>query len=432
MKRTYQISKQQAVKRFEKLVRENNPMIQLVFPLVEMMELISSGLMAVFTKVGRQFLEEVMHEEVRQLIAGRNHLDSGGEISRWGTAPGYCVVNGQKVALDRPRIRNRKNREIPLGSYEILQRASLMEKTVWERMMLGLSTRRYSEIVGEFVAAYGIKKSTVDAHFIEFSRRKMQELLQRSLGDYRLSVIFIDGTWFRDQNLLVAMGLTSDGYKIVLGVRQISSENATVVKELLSDLQERGVDFSVPRLYVLDGGKGLTAGVKQFAGPAAVIQRCQIHKIRNVRAHLSEEYGQSVKSTMEAAYCSTEYGEAKRILDRLQRELMQRNPSAARSLAEGMEETLTMHKLRVGSTLRQSLGNTNIIESAFSMVEQVCRNVKRWRGGDQYLRWVGSALLFAESRFNRVHGYRHIPLLVKEVELNTLRKVVPVAKSSVA
>lgn len=432
MKKPYQINKQKALRKFGDLVKENHPAVQLVFPLVQMIDLIRSGLAAVITEIGRRFLEEVMQEEVRQVVGARSRQQDDRVLSRWGTAPGYCVVNGQKVPLNRPRVRNRKNQEVPLGSYEMFQRASLMEETVWERMMRGLSTRKYSEIVQEFMEAYGIEKSTVDAHFIEFSRRKLQELTQRKLAEFRLVAMFIDGTCFRDQNLLVAIGLTCEGYKIVLGLRQISTENATVVKELLTDLRERGVDFAVPRLYVLDGSKGLTAAVKQFAGPASVIQRCQIHKIRNVRSHLSDDYGPSVKSTMEAAYSCTEYGEAKNILDRLHRELMHRNPSAARSLEEGMVETLTMHKLRVGATLRNSLASTNIIESAFSIVEQICRNVKRWRGGDQYLRWVGSALLFAESRFNRVHGYKQIPVLVKEIELMTLKKVIPAGKAAVA
>jgi putative transposase len=432
MNKTYQISKAAAVKRFQQLVAERNPAVQLVFPLAEMLQLLRTGLGQLVIELGRQFLQEVMKSEAVQIAGPAGQRQRDREMNRWGTAKGFCVVNGQKVPLTRPRLRRRKGPEIALGSYEMIQRASLMGETVWQRMMHGLSTRSYSEIVGEFTDSYGIEKSTVDEHFIEFSRQKLDQLLQRRLDSFRLCAVFLDGTCYRDQNLLVALGLTCEGYKVTLGLRQVSAQNATVVRELLRDLQDRGVDFSVPRLYVLDGSKGLTAGVRQFAGRAALIQRCQVHKIRNVTAHLSDEYRPSVKSTLHAAYSSIEYSEARRVLDRLHRELMNRNPSAGRSLAEGLEETLVVHRLRVGTVLRETLGSTNPIESAFSVVEQVCRNVKRWQGGDQYLRWVGSALLYAESRFNRIRGYRQIPHVAKEIELAILKVETPAIRAGVA
>ncbi len=429
MKKPYQINRQTAIKRFEKLAKEKNPVVQLIFPLAEMLGYIRTNLSELMIEVGRRFLEEMMEREVDHLAGPRGQQQPQRKVSRWGVAKGYCVVNGQKVPLTRPRIRNQKRSEQPLGSYQIVQRASLTGEAVWQKMMRGLSTRNYSEIVREFTDAYSLEKSTVDEHFIECSRQKMDELLQRPLGDCRLCAIYLDGTWYRAQNLLVATGLTCEGYKVTLGVRQISTENAVVAKELLTDLAARGVDFAIPRLYVLDGGKGLASAVRAVAGPAGLMQRCQVHKIRNVVSHLSEDYRPSVKSTMNAAYTSVEYTEAKRILDRLHRELMHRNPSAARSLEEGLEETLTVHRLRVGSILRETVASTNPIESAFAIVENICRNVKRWRGGDQYLRWVASGLLHAEKRFNRVRGYRQIPILMKEVELAILKVAVPAIRA---
>lgn len=217
----------------------------------------------------------------------------------------------------------------------------------------------------------------------------------------------------------------------MLGLRQGATENTTVVKQLLDDLADRGVDFEVPRLYVLDGGKALFAGVRRTAAKAAVLQRCQVHKIRNVIDHLPEEHHGHVRQKLHSAYGMREYADARRALDLLLRELMDLNPSAARSLQEGMEETLTVHRLRVPPMLRTSLSSTNVIESTFSVVETVCRNVKHWQGGDQYLRWVGSGLLYAESRWNRVHGYRELPLLVKELELAVLQGV-PLRHATVA
>jgi putative transposase len=341
------------------------------------------------------------------------------------------VVSGQKVRLDRPRVRDRLHKEVPLGSYELMQRASLMEESVWQKMMHGLTTRRYSQIIEELEQAYGVKKSTISEHFIEASRQRLDKLLARRFNDHAFCAMLIDGTPFGDQQLITVLGVTLHGQKMVLGLRQGATENGAVVKQLLSDLGDRGVDFEVPRLYILDGGKALFAGVRQAAGKAAIVQRCQVHKIRNVIGHLPEEHHGHVRQKLHSAYGMREYADARRSLDFLLRELMDLNPSAARSLEEGLEETLAIHRLRVPPMLRSSFTSTNLIESAFSVVETVCRNVKRWQGGDQHLRWVGSGLLYAESRWNRVHGYREIPVLVKELELAVL-KGIPLRHATVA
>ncbi|RPJ50858.1 MAG: hypothetical protein EHJ95_06340 [Methanobacteriota archaeon] len=234
----------------------------------------------------------------------------------------------------------------------------------------------------------------------------------------------IDGTPFKDRQMIVALGIGCDGRKTVLGLREGATENATVVGEMLSDLLERGLDFSTPRLYVLDGGKALHAAVRRHAGEAAFIQRCQVHKKRNVLDHLPEEHKAGVRRQLQNAYAMREYEPARRALGQLHRELMDLNPSAARSLEEGMEETLTVHKLGVPDQLRRTLACTNVIESAFSIVETVCRNVKRWRDGDQIERWVGSGLLVAERQFRKVIGYRQIPMLLSSMANAVSKKAI--------
>ena len=241
----------------------------------------------------------------------------------------------------------------------------------------------------------------------------------------------LDGTYFQKQQLIVALGLNLQGRKMVLGLRQGVTENATVVRQLLEDLQERGLDFSVPRLSVLDGGKALSAALRKLAGPCAQIQRCQVHKIRNVIEHLSEDHQSAVRAKLSSAYQMREYVDAKRALDSLLHQLMHLNPSAARSLEEGLNDKLTVHRLRVPHKLREKLASTNIIESAFSIVETVCRHVKRWHDGDQRLRWVASGLLWAESRWNRIHNFSELPILVKELELAVV-KTIPRRHASVA
>jgi len=272
-----------------------------------------------------------------------------------------------------------------------------------------------------------VEKSAVSENFIEASREKLRELMERPLGDLNLCAVLIDGTPFRDRQLIVALGIGQDGRKTVLGLREGATENATVVSELLADLASRGLDFTVPRLYVLDGSKALAAAVRRHAGEAAFIQRCQVHKRRNVIDHLPEEHKPAVKKKLQNAYAMTEYADARRALERLHRELMELNPSAARSLEEGMEETLTVHRLRVPPKLRRTLASTNVIESAFSIVETVCRNVKRWRAGDHVERWVGSGLVVAERQFHKIRGYREIPSLLTSLANAAAKKAVAAA-----
>lgn len=431
MKKRYQIDKQRAVQRLREHARVSEQPIQLVLPVPEVLGLIQQGLKHVAVSVFSKLAEEMMRWEVTSLVGPKNHLNSEREYFRWGNQPGYCVVGGQKVPLERPRVRDVRQREVALGSYEMLQSASLMDDAVWNKIMHGLTMRGYRDVVRELEQAYGIEKSTVSDHFIEASRQRLDLLIGRPLKQHAFCAMMIDATCFEDQRLVVAIGLTLQGHKVVLGLHQGATENATVVKHLLGDIANRGVDFEVPRLYVLDGGKALAAAVRKLAGPCAVIQRCQVHKIRNVVDHLTEQYQSHVRSKLRNAYSTVDHADAERALNALLRELMDLNPSAARSLEEGMPETITMHRLRLPYALRRSLSSTNLIESAFSTVEKVCRNVKRWHGGDQYLRWVASGLLWAESRWNRIHGYRQIPILVKELELAVL-KGIPVRHASVA
>ncbi len=379
MKKPYQIEAQRAVKQFEAMAADGNPAVQMILPLAEMVGWLRKGAGELIRQAGLLLMELVMQEEVRELAGERSQRQPERTASRWGNERGYCVVMGQKVPIQRPRVRTIEDKEVRLGSYEMFHRGEPLTETVWEKLMLGLSTRKYGQAVREFTEAYGLEKSAVSEHFIEASRAKLKEMMERRL-------------------------------------------DTTVVGELLGDLLERGLDFSQPRLYVLDGGKALTAAVKKHAGESAAIQRCQVHKRRNVLDHLTEEQKPGVAKKLNAAYALEDYAAAKQALNVLHRELMDLNPSAARSLGEGMEETLTVHRLHLPMQLRRTMASTNVIESAFSIVEQVCRNVKRWHGGDQRERWVGSGLLVAEKQFRRVQGYKQIPMLIRELETLTPNK----------
>jgi len=415
MQKRYQIDKQRAVQQFRRLATETNPNIQMILPLAGIVGMLQEGVGHLMREAGLVLMMGVMEEEVRHVVGERSVPNAGRQASRWGKEQGYCVVDGQKVPIERTRVRDKANREVKLGSYELFQRSGPLQAAVWDKITRGLSTRNYGPVVKDFANAYGVEKSAVSENFIETSREKLKELMERPLGKLNLCAVLIDGTPFKDRQMIVALGIGCDGAKTVLGLREGATENTTVVSALLSDLVERGLDFSAPRLYILDGGKALHAAVKRHAGEAAFIQRCQVHKKRNVIDHLPQDHKNEVKRKLQNAYAMVEYADAKRALERLHRELMDINPSAARSLEEGMEETLTVHRLRVPEQLRRTLSSTNVIESAFSIVETVCRNVKRWRNGDHIERWIASGLLVAARHFRKVIGHREIPMFISSM-----------------
>src|ERR1700752_2952276 len=398
------------------MAADGNPAVQMLLPMAEMVGWLRKGVGELVRQAGLQLMDLLMQEEVRGLVGERSQRQAERTANRWGVEHGYCIVMGQKVPVQRPRVRTTDDKEVRLGSYEMFHRGEPLTETVWSKLMLGLSTRKYGQAVREFSEAYGLEKSAISEHFIEASREKLQEMMERRLDQTKLCALLIDATPFEGQQMVAALGIAQDGQKTILGVRQGATENATVVGELLGDLMHRGLDFTEPRLYVLDGGRALTAAVKKYAGESAVIQRCQVHKRRNVLDHLTDEQKPAVARKLNAAYALEHHAAAKQALHALHRELMDLNPSAARSLGEGMEETLTVHRLHVPMQLRKTLASTNVIESAFSIVEQVCKNVKRWHGGDQRERWVGPGLLVAKKQFRRVTGHKQIPALIRELE----------------
>ena len=424
MKKPYQIEAQRAIKQLDAMAADGNPAVQMMLPLAEMVGWLRKGVGELIRQAGLQLMDLMMQEEVRELVGERSQRQAERTASRWGNERGYCVVMGQKVPIQRPRVRTTDDKEVRLGSYEMFHRGEPLTETVWEKLMLGLSTRKYDQAIRQFTEAYGLEKSAISEHFIEASRKKLKEMMERRLDKTRLCALLIDATPFAGQQMVAALGIDEYGRKMILGIRQGATENATVVGELLAELVERGFDFTEPRLYILDGAKALSAAVKKHAGESAAIQRCQVHKRRNVLDHLTDEQKPDVAKKLNAAYALEDYAAAKQALNTVHRELMDLNPSAARSLGEGMEETLTVHRLHLPMQLRKTMASTNVIESAFSIVEQVCKNVKRWHGGDQRERWVGSGLMVAEKQFRRITGYKLLPVLIKELEKITPSKAV--------
>jgi len=425
LERPYQIEDRRAMQRFETSLKDRESPVQLLLPALEIAAAMREGVGELIRRAGLELISLLMEQEV-ETVVGKRHAPAPGRTAyRWGQDEGWCRIDGQKVPVKRPRAREVDGKEVKLGSYVSFQHDPQFHPKLWHEVMRGLSTRNYGRTVRRFAEAYGIEKSAVSEQFVEASRKKLRQLLERDLSELDLCAVMMDGISFDGETFVVALGIGKDGRKTILGLRQGASENATVVNELCADLEHRGLDFQQARLYVLDGSKALATAVRKRAGEAAFIQRCELHKRRNVLGHLPDEHQPFIEQKLVAAWGMFSYEEAKKALEAVHAELERINPSAARSLAEGLEETLTIHRLSVPETLRKTLFSTNPIESAFSVVEEKCGRVKKWQGGDMKLRWVASGLLFVEEQFRKVKGYRDIPQLI--AALNREAKLAPVA-----
>jgi transposase-like protein len=354
-------------------------------------------------------------------IAGPKHSKNPLRTANWwGSDLRPVYYDKQEVIIDRPRLRGKDKKEIPLATYEAFRDPQGMRESVLKNMILGISSRDYEEAVSGFLKGYGIKKSSVSRHFVKATAEQMRGFLERELSGLDLVAIFIDGIEFKGHLLVVAMGLDRDGRKHILGLCQGATENAEVCKSLLEDMGRRGLNTGKDYLFVLDGAKALRSAVARMFGEKVLLQRCQQHKRRNVLKHLPEKHQNAIDARISAAYKMTDYNEARKSLDLTVRYLENLNPDAASSLKEGLEETLTVHKLGIPGLLRKTLATTNPLESCFSGVRTTTGRVKRWRGGDMAQRWAVAALLRAEKKFKRVKGYKDLPKLAVVLQQKSL------------
>jgi putative transposase len=408
--KTYQGIQGKSKQKFE-VMGNGKLLVEMPLPMVEVWEELQAQVEQLTGQAGLQIIGTILEEEVARRVGPPHRPDPTSSCVRWGRQPGYVVFGGQKVSIPRPRVRTREGKEVALDSYARLQHDGRRQRAVREAMVAGLTTRSYHRAVESVLEGYGIEKSSVSREFVEASAAQLEELCQRKLGELDLVALLIDGIEIGKQVLVVALGIESSGQKHVLGLWQGATENTTLVKSLLEDLVARGLKPDRRYLFVIDGAKALRAAIEKVFGERAEVQRCQVHKRRNVKDHLPENCQKDYDRRIRNAYALTNYAEAKGELEKIVRQLERINPSAAHSLEEGLEETLTVHRLGVGELLRRTLSSTNSIESCLSTVERVTHNVKRWREGDQALRWTATGLLEAERRFNRLKGYRQLEIL---------------------
>jgi transposase-like protein len=384
------------------------------------------GLLALSVSVGLRVVHDLMEREVDEVVGPKYKRDPERTAKRHGHERGSMTLGGRRVAVSRPRMRTADDEhELPVESYECFADRDPLTRAVMDRMLAGVSTRKFAivgEPVGEEVeqASTSTSKSTVSELFIERTRTALSELMSRRLDDVRLAVMMLDGLEIADRTHVVALGISTEGVKIPLGLWEGSTENATLVSLLLADLVDRGLDPEQAILFVIDGGKALRRGIKDVFGEHALVHRCHRHKERNVCDLLPERERPVIQVRIRGAWALTNPLLAQERLEQLASELERTWPDAAASLREGMHETLTLMRLGIAGQLAKTLCSTNPCESMIEIVRYTQRNVKRWQDGDMRKRWTAAGMLVAEQQFRRIIGYKDLAKLVIAIERHAL------------
>ena len=371
-------------------------------------------------------VQEMFEDETTQLVGKRYKRNNDSACYRWGRQGGSIYLGEQKVPVYVPRVRNKKGKgEVNLRAYELLKKPHHLDKGAFKKILYGISCRRYEEAGERIPEAFGLSASTISRRYIKASSQKLKESQERRLDEYDLVAIFIDGKIFKEDELIVALGITMEGKKVILGFVQSGTENAIVCQEFLESLIERGLKIDNGILCIVDGSKGLIKGVKKAYGDRVLIQRCQWHKRENVMSYLPQKEQDTFSKKLQHAFDKPNYVEAKEAIKKVREELAIINESAVRSLDEGVEEVLTLHRLGIFEKLGRSFKTTNCIESIFSGVEQTTGKVDCWRNSNQKQRWLASSLSAIEPRLNRICGYKYLSELRKAIrkEIKELRGI---------
>ena len=395
---------------------------QILEALGELVGAAREGLLALSVGVGLGVVHELMELEVDEVVGPKGKWNPDRAAKRHGHGDGPMTLGARRVKVKRPRMRTvNDEHELPLATYDYFADRDPLTRAVMDRMLAGVSTRRFEQ-VGEPVGAEAeqsssaTSKTSVSEMFIERTRTALGDLMSRRLEDVRLAVMMLDGIEIAERTHVVALGITTDGVKIPLGLWEGSTENATLARTLLADLVDRGLDPEQAILFVIDGAKALRRAIKDVFGEHALVHRCHRHKERNVTDLLPERDRDSVRARMRAAWSLSDPELAEQRLQLLASELERSWPDAAGSLREGMEDTLTLMSLGITGQLQKTLCSTNPCESMIEIVRYTQRNVKRWQDGDMRKRWTAAGMLVAEQQFRRIIGYRHLATLVIAIE----------------
>ena len=383
-------------------------------PLIDLLVDTRAELLELAVTSGLQVLTTMLEDDRSAICGPRYQHQMERQASRAGTVPSEVVLGGRKVAIRRPRVR-REDAEVALPTFRACADNDPLNRRVVEQMLVGVATRQYArslEPVPAPVVSRGTSKSAVSRRFVAMTRAHLEAWQSRPLDGLDLVGLVLDGVHVGEHCLILALGIAADDQKHALGLWEGSTENATLCQSLLANLQSRGLRTDRSLLVMLDGSKALRKAVRDLFGDVALVQRCQVHKLRNVLDHLPERQRTWAKAILQCAYRSADIATARRLLTDLARRLDTDHPSAAESVREGLDETLTVLGLNLPDALRRSLTTTNAAESLISRTRHVKRNVKRWRGGQMVVRWVAAGILEAVKGFRRLKGHKAMPQLV--------------------
>lgn len=393
--------------------QDDSPPTQRHLPLVDLLVDTRAELMALAVASGLKVLQAMLEQDRTVLCGPRYVHQSDRQATRAGTVASEVVLGGRKVAMRRPRVRA-DGHEVPLPTFQTFANTDPLNRRVVEQMLVGVATRQYGrslEPAGDVVTR-GTSKSAVSRRFVVRTTAQLNAWRSTSLEALDLVALILDSVHVAEHCVVVALGIDATGQKHALGLWDGSTENTTVCQSLLANLQSRGLRTDRSLLIMLDGSKALHRAVSDLLGPAALIQRCQVHKRRNVLEHLPERERPWARAILNRAYARSEVATARRLLQDLARRLDEEYPSAATSVREGLDETLTVLSFGISDRLRHSLATTNAIESLLSRTRHVKRNVKRWRNGTMVVRWVAAGILEATKGFRRLQGKADMPKFV--------------------
>ncbi len=406
---------------------------QLMLPLAA---LVRGDLLALVHQLGLQAFAAMLEAERTKLCGPRYKHDGARTATRAGWTRGELALGGRRIGVRRPRVADRQGKEVPLETWTELSSSDPLDLRAFEQMAIGVATRKYArslDAMPEEIETRGVSKSAVSRRFVALTAEKLAEWLARPIADLDIWAVFIDGIHFGEHVVLCALGVDASGGKHVLGLWEGATENEVACKAMMENLVERGLQSNRSRLFIIDGSKALRGAIRNLFGRRALVQRCQVHKLRNVLGHLPEDRHNDVRAAIREAYKCTKIDTAKRLLNNLARALQRKHPSAAASLREGLDETLTVMGLGLGAALTRTLSTTNPIENLNGLLRATTRRVKRWDDGTMVLRWALVGVLEAARGFRRLRGFRDMNLLVahlKQIETSASQPSVDSKRSA--
>jgi putative transposase len=404
------IERKKAREGFEQVVGRE----EMVNRMYDIIRVGKQGLDGFIMELGGMVAEAIMDME-REERSGPQYYPSQQGLYKWAYQGGSVYMGDCKISIRHPRLRG-PGGEIPLKSYEALKKPGVFSEEVLNKMLRGLSGRKYRETLLETSHRFGVSPSAVSRHVVEVTAQKLREFKERNLSDVRIFALLIDTIHRGGEAFMVGLGIDTEGQKHVVGFWQGATENHELCEELLSDMERRGLELSKRILWVTDGGKGILKTLKERFGKKLIHQRCTIHKDRNIQRHLAKKYRKEAHRRFKIALEQTHYEDARKMLKEFELWLRAINESAADSLLEAFEDILTLHRLKVSGLLRKTLTCTNPIESMFSTVRDCEGNIKRYRNSAMSQRWLATVLLHCESGFRRVKGYLGIPEVIATID----------------